>query len=286
MFEVGSQPIPGHRLTKRLGAGAFSEVWEAVEGEGRVVALKFLEVRSLPASMLRDEVRVLQNLAEIRHPGIIDFYGVHANARYIVLSMERADGNLAQLHRTYREEFGTNIPRAHALELLTPAAEALDFLAGASLPGLNVVSRGLQHCDVKPANLLMVGDRLKVGDFGLCVTTNARARRGDGLRGTPPYAAPEMFRGQPSERSDQYSLAVTWCELVAGREAFLEASLTESGWPALPVELMRFPRVEARVVARALHRQPPTRWPSCCHLLRALREAGQGSRQLRRLMRT
>ncbi len=95
-------------------------------------------------------------------------------------------------------------------------ARTLDFLATLRLPGFNGYSTGFQHCDVKPANLLLVGDRLKIADFGLAAATSARTQRDLGWRGSLPYAAPELFRGQPSSTSDQYALAVTWCELCAG----------------------------------------------------------------------
>jgi serine/threonine protein kinase len=270
MLEAGLQPIPGHRLLRRLGVGAFSEVWEAVTADGGSVALKFLDARSRYGHMIRGEVRMLQALAELRHPGIIAFHGVAAHARYIVLSMEKADGNLAELHRLYQDDYGTHIPRSHALELLEPVAEALDFLRQARVPGLNESSRGVQHCDIKPANLLLVGDRLKVGDFGLCAATVGRTHLGGGWRGTPPYAAPELYRGIPSERTDQYALAVTWCELVEGETVFTHAPMPEVGHPQPPVDLVRLPPDEAVVLARALHPQPATRWPSCGAFLEAL----------------
>src|SRR5579883_2758441 len=130
MLDVGSQPIPGYRLTRRLGRGAFAEVLEAHTPDDRVVALKFLDTRSRYGAIVRSEARVWLGLTELQHPGIIPLYGVLASTQYLVLSMERADGSLDQLHRTYQEDFGTHIPREDVLELLTPVAETLDFLAG------------------------------------------------------------------------------------------------------------------------------------------------------------
>src|SRR5437868_5190944 len=82
MLEAGSQPIAGHRLVRRLGVGAFSEVWEAHTPEGGSVALKFLDGRSRYGHLIRGEVRVLQALAELHHPGFIRFHGISAHARY------------------------------------------------------------------------------------------------------------------------------------------------------------------------------------------------------------
>jgi serine/threonine protein kinase len=284
MLEVGSRAIPGYRLTQRLGAGAFAEVWEARTADDRVVALKFLDTRSRYGALVRSEARVWLGLTELHHPGIIPLHGVMAVSHYLVLSMERADGSVDQLHRTYQQDFGTHIPREDAMELLAPVAETLDFLAGIGLPGINAASPGLQHCDVKPANLLVVGDRIKVGDFGLCTATTGRTHRGGGWRGTPPYAPRELFQGTVSNRTDQYALAVTWCELCEGDRVFNHASITESGSPSLPIELMKLPAGEARVIARALQRQPAHRYPSCKALLDELRRAYRGTRQMRRVV--
>jgi serine/threonine protein kinase len=277
MLEAGLRPIPGYRTTRLLGTGAFGQVWEAEAPDGRPVALKFIDCRTKSTSMIRGEIRVLEGLRALSHPHIIQFHGVEAYAHYIVLSMERADGNLADLHQTYLEEFGSHVPAEHALELLGHAADALDFLTGVTLPGFSVQSRGLQHCDVKPGNLLMVGDRLKVADFGLCVTTACRTHR-NSWRGTLPYAAPELYRGQASDRTDQYALAVTYCELVAGSRPFTKPPGAGKGYSEPPIDLMKMRQAEALVLGRALHANPVARWPSCRAFLAALAEANRGPR--------
>jgi serine/threonine protein kinase len=265
---VGAEPIPGHTLTRPLGAGAFGDVWEA-EHDGRPVALKFLDARSRPAGVLATEVRVLRALTGLHHPHIIPLLGVHACGKYLVLVMERADGNLADLHAAYVEKTGANVPPDHALELLAQAAAALDFLAGVKAPGLG--ARGLQHCDVKPTNLLLLGDRLKVADFGLCAGAGWHTHKG-GWKGTPPYAAPELFNGAAVVGTDQYALAVTFCELVMGDRSFLPAAGPDAA-PARPIDLTRLREKEFPVISRALHPYPSSRWPTCAAFVAALREA-------------
>ena len=136
MLEAGSQPIPGHRLT-RARRGASGEVWEAHNDEGSRVALKFINCRTSSSSLISSEIRVLHGLSELRHPQIIQMFGVHATANHMVISMERADGNLDDLRQVYLEETGKNIPADHLLDLLDQAAAALDFLAELKLPGVN-----------------------------------------------------------------------------------------------------------------------------------------------------
>src|SRR5262249_26172935 len=158
-------------------------------------------------------------------------FGVATFSGHLVLQMERADGSLSDLLEVCRTEYGTSIPPAFLLELLAQAAQALDFLALHRGSGLTQLEQsGLQHCDVKPRNLVVGGDRMKGGDFGLCGSTHQSP---GGFRGTPPYAAPELYEGRPSRHTDQYALAVTYCELVAGSRMFHKADPDQSTLPEL-----------------------------------------------------
>jgi serine/threonine protein kinase len=272
---AGMEPIPGIHLTQQLGKGAFGEVWEGLTADGSPVALKFIDCRAKSPSLISSEIRVLRGLNSFHHPNIIKFHEVHATSRYIVLRMERAAGNLADLQRAYQHETGTVLPAKHLVSLLGQAAAGLDFLAGARLPGFNLVSRGLQHCDVKPSNLLILGDMVKVADFGLCAAT-AWQTHWNSWKGTLPYAAPELFKGQASDRTDQYALAVTYCELVTGGRAILSTKTLEAGLAVVPVDFMKMPDPQVPVIRRALHPIPSLRWPSCQDFIAALRQVVQG----------
>src|SRR5262249_39187228 len=151
---------------------------------GPRAALKFLDCRTHSPSTITMEVRILRALAGLKHPHIIPLLGVHAWGKYLILIMERADCSLADLHRAYREKTEGHIPPDHALDLLEQAADALDFLATTRLPAVTA-RMGLQHCDIKPSNLLLVGNTLKVGDFGLC-TGSGLVTHTRGWKGTRP----------------------------------------------------------------------------------------------------
>jgi serine/threonine protein kinase len=277
MLEAGSQPIPGHRLTQRLGAGAFSEVWESTDPDGKLVALKFMDCRTISSSLISSEIRVLRGLSELKHANFIQMHGVHAAANYIVLSMERADGNLEDLRQVYLEETGKNIPSDHLMEMLEQVAAALDFLAELKLPGVNTSSRGLQHCDIKPSNLLLIGDRVKIADFGLCASTSWQTHR-NGWRGTLPFAAPEMFKGQAALGTDQYALCITFLKLCAGDRPFWNSEPTDEPLVGLPIDTTKLREREIPIITRALHPQPGARWPSCQAFVQALREVSLGNR--------
>jgi len=272
MLYQGQEPMPGWTLLCCRGVGGFAEVWDAREPSGRLVALKFLDCRTKPAAIIASEIRVLRGLTDLRHPYIIELLGVYASSHYIILSMERGDGNLEDLRLAYQEETTRNIPPDHTLDLLDQVAEGLDFLASVKLPGVNQSSRGLQHCDVKPSNLLLLGDTVKIADFGLAAGTGWRTHRKGGWRGTPPYAAPELYRGQPTLGTDQYALAITYLKMCAGDRPFWPGTPAPT-LPTMPVDLTKLRDKEVPVIARALHPQPQARWPNCQAFVTALREA-------------
>jgi serine/threonine protein kinase len=276
VLPTGIDNVPGYRLLEPLGTGAFGVVWAAEDRQGRTLALKFIDCRSRPRDLIAAEVRVLRTLSELRHPHIIRLLDVHGCERHLVLVMEKADCNLEDLRQARQRDTGTNISAEQGLDLLAQAADALDFLAEARMPSLS--ARGLQHCDVKPSNLLLLGGELKVADFGLCAGTSCQTHNGKGWRGTWPYAAPELYHGKPAPGTDQYALAITFCKMVLGERVFWPGARPSDLPASPPINLTRVREREVPVLARALHSQPSLRYPSCRAFIDALRKAAGTAR--------
>jgi serine/threonine protein kinase len=116
-----------------------------------------------------------------------------------------------------------------------------------------------------------------VGDFGLCAGSGWHTHSG-GWKGTLPYAAPELFNGAAAPGTDQFALAVTFCEVVMGERPFWPANPSKTPPSGLPIDLTKLRDSEYPVLARALHPYPSSRWPSCTAFLQALRKAIQDSR--------
>src|SRR5262249_23573779 len=133
---------------------------------------------------------------------------------------ELADRDLAHRFRECRSHKQAGIPRDELLRYLEEAAEVLDLMN---------VEHDLQHMDIKPQNLCLLGSHGKGADFGVVKElTGLVTSMPGGL--TPRYAPPETFRGQVSRYSDQYSLAIVYQEMLSGEPPFIAGT---------PYELMR-----------------------------------------------
>jgi serine/threonine protein kinase len=182
--------------------------------------------------------------------------------------MELADGSLLDLFDVYKAERGDGMPPDHLLPLMTQAGRALDFLnTEPHMVGGRRVH--VQHCDINPANILIFGETIKLTDFSL--TTALTGPTKDHRRaGTPAYAAPEVFHGSLTNRTDQYALAVTYCKL-RGALPFKDtppAFLTSYTRPAPDLSMLT--SAERPALARALSPVPEDRWPSCGELIKEL----------------
>lgn len=260
----------GYKLQHKLGEGAYGSVWEATNYAGKTVALKFLP--SAHKESNRHEIKTIQMIARLGHPNLTQIYEVWSYEHYFVVAMELAEGSLHDLFDAYQAEYRTPIDGKELCPLLTQAAAAIDFLNTRrhQHEGRTVA---IQHCDIKPSNLLLFGDTLKLADFGLAAVTTTPVMIHRPV-GTPAYMAPEVMMGRLSDWSDQFSLAVTYVLMRIGKLPWPpeDPSATPSQlWPA--PDLSELPAWERPILARALANVPQERWPSCTELMTRLSDA-------------
>ncbi len=262
-----TEPIPGYRLIEPLGCGGFGEVWKCEAPGGLLKAIKFVQgsANALDANPpAEEELRAIQRVKAIRHPFILSMERVEVVDNELVIVLELADKNLADLLRGEQEAGRVGIAREPLLAYLREAAEALDVMNACY---------GLQHLDVKPQNLFLVSNHVKVGDFGL-VNNFAAGRPNVPAPGaiTPLYAAPEVFQGTLSAHCDQYSLAIVYQQLLTGMLPFNGKNVRQLLMQHMQGEpdLQPLPGGDREVVARALAKTPAARFPSCSDFVQAL----------------
>ena len=251
----GAGPIPGYTLLERIGAGAYGEVWRAEAPGGIVKAVKFVYGNFNESRAVR-EFKALEQIKKLRHPFLLSLERFDVIDGRLIIVSELADMSLKDRFQACLDAGEPGIGRAELLGHLRDAADALDYINQ---------SQSLQHLDVKAENLLLIGGRLKLADFGLVQKlAKADASMLDGM--TPRYAAPELFNGQPSKYSDQFSLAVVYTELLTGEPPFEAKSPADCAVQHLIGAKPRLGLLSGEdqaVVARALSRTPEDRFSSC-----------------------
>jgi serine/threonine protein kinase len=286
---AGDEPLPGYRLIEPLGRGGFGEVWKCEAPGGLPKAVKFVAGDSGDAlrddASLRQELDAFQQIKSIRHPFLLTLERVELVRGELVMVMELADRQLLDRYNECRAAGLPGVPRDELLGYLMEAAEALDVIAA---------EYGLQHLDVKPANLFIIAGHVKVGDYGLVARlekpgAGSGGRPGRGL--TPRYAAPEVVNGLVDYRSDQYSLALVYQEMLTGTFPFRATSAAQIlllHATAAP-DLSALPTGDRGPVGKALAKDPAGRFGSCVEFIAALAASGPAmpsSGPLRRVPRS
>lgn len=254
LLRAGSAPddVPGVTLAAKVGEGSTGTVYRGIlEATRTPVAVKVF--RYGPGDAGFDghrfdwEVRIARTVSGLPHLPVVHDAGITpASHRPFLVSTLYDHGTL--LDRVRR---GGTLTIAEAVRLGADLASAL-----ATLHQLGVV-----HADVKPENVFADREGWVLGDLG---SAWLRASRGPAATMTPPYAAPEVWRGaSPTPASDIYSLALTMMFAVTGQVP--TASIT----PTREEVAAAFP--EHPVIARALEPDARRRPRAAADLARALR---------------
>jgi len=265
--DLTGRRLGGFELQREIGAGAYASVWRARQLRlGRDVAVKVLDplVARNPDAARRFE-REGRAAASLDHPAIVPVYEAGEDDGVVYLAMRLVDGpTLAQVLRAEGD-----LEPERLLSVIEAVASALDHAA----------ARGLVHRDVKPSNILVEGDRVWLGDFGIAASAREMGRYTSGAIGTASYMAPEQARaGDVDHRADLYALGCVVFECVTGRPPFdggdVVATMTMHATE--PIPSCGSPALDA-FFARALAKSPDDRFQSGAELTAALRTALQAS---------
>ena len=237
---------------------------------GRHVALKLLASTLAASQGFRDRfVRESRLAASLDHPNIVPVYDAGEADGLLYIAMRYVEGS--DLATVLGQE-GRLAPE-RALSIVEQVAGALDAAH----------ARGLVHRDVKPANVLIEGERCYLTDFGLTKPVEGGTALTDPghFVGTVKYVAPEQITGGAVDaRTDVYSLGCVVHECLTGEPPFrrdsdiatVYAHLEEQ--PPRPSELREeLPPAIDPVISWALAKDPGGRFPSCGEFAAAMRLA-------------
>ena len=250
-----------YTLEKRLGEGAYAQVWRARDVvEGHVVALKIVLPDGIE-DMGRDRVvREARVASHLEHPNVLPVLNADWIDDYFVLATRLCRHSLAE-HQPARRS------PTKALAILRDVAAGL----------AHAHERGVLHRDVKPENVLIDEDGTAfVSDFGF-----ARWQEDKTLTqcGTLGYMAPEQAYGKATPGSDVFSWGLVAYEILAG---VLPTWPFE--WPLVKSERFtaRVPKPFRPVIRTAVSFDPRERYPDAMQLLDAFDEADRANREAKR----
>lgn len=252
---------------RKIGEGGFGEVWEAQAPGGVPVAVKRVH-GAVSAKAVEREKKSLDLICSgrLRHPFLLQVFSWWVQDDRLHIMMELADGSLDDKLKEAKKAGLPGIPKEELKQVMIDAASALDFLNH---------ERNILHRDVKPANMLLMGNRLKLCDFGLSrMSQNLAIESGKTMgAGTPIFIAPEIIEGHQSLHSDQYSLAASYYMLRAGRPVFrgrikeIRRQHVEER-PQFDDEVLSL--AEKEVLWKAMSKSPEDRYPSSSAFVQAL----------------
>lgn len=276
--EGAAAEIGRYRILRHLGQGAMGRVLLAQDPVlDREVAIKLLrddlkipsDQKAALMKRMRQEARAS---ARVRHPNIVALHDMGESPELgLYLVFEYAEGTTLK----QRLEHGALKPAA-AARLAREIGSALSTAHRA----------GVFHRDIKPDNIILTENGAKIADFGIARVPDSTLTKDGGLLGTPAYSSPESIaRGTFSPLSDQFSMAATLYEAVAGVRAYpgqdaiaVATKISTEAPPPIAAQRGLSPKVD-EILSRALSRQPEQRYPSAREFGEAFADALENERR-------
>jgi serine/threonine-protein kinase len=208
---VSLEPVPGFKITGKLGVGGMATVYRATDTMSQEeVALKIMK----PAHMVNPRFvaqfhREAELLEKYQHKNLVKGYQ-HGKVNGLeYFAMELVDGPSM---REIVEKEGP-LPEEAALRYTIQVAEGVQYTH----------KMGIVHRDIKPENILINSeDEVKLIDLGFAKPIGVQEEPEGTTSGTPQYMSPEQAQGQVSVdvRSDLYSLGASLYHMVLGDVPF------------------------------------------------------------------
>jgi len=267
-----------YELLDCLGDGSYGWVWRAQRLEdGGIVAVKIPKAQSKRNEDLAEGSSLI---GQASHPCVVDvnWMGrVPPEREWYAIEMEYFPSiTLAQLLDNGEQGFVASYDKL--LGVFAQVLEGCNYLHGI----------GMSHGDIKPQNILVSAERVKLTDFGTSVLPEDMYARTRENGGTILYSSPETVGAILPPRdsasrflSDIYSLGVLLYHLVTSRLPHDTLSQVARHVPfprAMEVNSSVSPALDA-FINRCLQLDPADRWPSVSLMLDAFRDVRTAQQQ-------
>lgn len=253
-YRWGQQPLPGYTIKRGLGKGGFGEVYFALSGGGKEVALKLINQHT------DIELRGTANCLNLKHPNLVHLYDLCTDGkgdRWLVMEYVYGEPLNNIIARS-----PTGLPEMQVREWFLQAARAVAYLH----------DHAVIHRDIKPANLFVENGLVKLGDYGLSKSVGASHHSKSNTVGTINYMAPEIANGTYTKQVDVYACGVMLYEMLTGEvpfggETWMEVALKHQ--TDLP-EMRKIPTAYVPIIEKAMNKRAEQRFTSMSEFIRAV----------------
>lgn len=262
--------IGNYKIISKLGSGGMAVVYKAHElSLNRIVALKVLSSHlSENNEFIKRFEREARAAAKLNHPNIIQIYAIGEEEGIHFFSMEYVKGKtLAQIIEEEKK-----LTYDKAIPIIIQTAEALS----------EAHKHGIVHRDMKPSNIMVNNNgTVKVTDFGIAyVSQETKLTKSGSIIGTPEYLSPEQCEAKAIDnRSDIYSLGVTFYELLSGKTPYkadtpvsMLLEIVKGNFPPLNEVNPDVPKFIQKIVEKMMQTKPEDRFNNANELIESLKK--------------
>jgi serine/threonine protein kinase len=156
-----------------IGSGAYSKVYKALDKNGNIIAIKKINIHNINDKLLERIEYEIHIHKKLDHPNIVKLYDVFRNEKCICLILEYCDQDF--------DNIKYNIKPSEIKSFIIQLNNALRYLK----------DNNIIHRDIKPKNILLSGNIIKLADFGFA--SDKTIDMYNTVCGSPLYMAPEII---------------------------------------------------------------------------------------------